>query len=104
MALYNCVCCNFKTTRLANYDSHMTQKHHISSKNHVEVSHDQGEECHTVMGYICKYCGKEYTQSSSVSKHVKYSCEKNSDEDLKELVRLKLVHYNRQEMSMKNDK
>jgi len=38
--------------------------------------------------YLCKYCEKEYNHKSSLSKHIKYSCTKNKDEDLKELVRL----------------
>jgi ATP-dependent Clp protease ATP-binding subunit ClpA len=36
----------------------------------------------------CKYCGQSYKHKSSLSKHIKYSCTKNKDEDLKELVRL----------------
>jgi hypothetical protein len=39
-------------------------------------------------GIFCKYCEKEYKHKSSLSKHIKYSCTKNKDEDLKELVRL----------------
>ena len=38
--------------------------------------------------YKCKYCEKEYNHKSSLSKHIKYTCTKNQDEDLKELVRL----------------
>ena len=38
--------------------------------------------------YFCKYCDREYNHKSSLSKHIKYSCTKNKDEDLKELVRL----------------
>jgi hypothetical protein len=41
-----------------------------------------------VKKYKCKYCEKEYNHKSSLSKHIKYSCTKNNDEDLKELVRL----------------
>ena len=38
--------------------------------------------------YCCKYCDKKYKHKQSVTKHIKYSCTKNNDEDLKELVRL----------------
>ena len=38
--------------------------------------------------YECSYCGKSYKYSQGLSKHVKYSCKKNKDEDMKELARL----------------
>ena len=38
--------------------------------------------------YPCKYCGKEFKYRSGVSKHIKYSCKQNKDEDIKELARL----------------
>tara|TARA_B100001094_G_scaffold324284_1_gene376646 strand:+ start:683 stop:1534 length:852 start_codon:yes stop_codon:yes gene_type:complete len=40
------------------------------------------------MKHICKYCGKEYKHRPGLSRHIKYSCQKNEDEDLKELVKL----------------
>jgi hypothetical protein len=41
-----------------------------------------------VSQYTCKYCEHSYRHKSSLSKHIKYSCTKNKDEDLTELVRL----------------
>jgi hypothetical protein len=38
--------------------------------------------------FTCKYCSQKYKYKQSLSKHVKYSCTKNKDEDLKELTRL----------------
>ena len=38
--------------------------------------------------YECKYCDKVFKHQSSLSKHIKYSCKHNKDEDLKELARL----------------
>lgn len=38
--------------------------------------------------FQCKYCDKNFKHHSSLSKHVKYTCKKNKDEDLKELARL----------------
>ena len=38
--------------------------------------------------YICKYCKKEFKYSQGLSKHVRYNCKFNKDEDLKELARL----------------
>jgi hypothetical protein len=51
----------------------------------VEISHELVE---ISQKYKCKYCEKEYNHRSSLSKHIKYSCSNNKDEDLKELVRL----------------
>lgn len=36
----------------------------------------------------CKYCEKVFKFASGVSRHIKYSCKKNNDEDIKELARL----------------
>jgi hypothetical protein len=36
----------------------------------------------------CKYCEQQFKHSSSMARHIKYSCTKNKDEDLVELVRL----------------
>jgi hypothetical protein len=38
--------------------------------------------------YACKYCNKVLKHQSSLSRHIKYSCKYNKDEDLKELARL----------------
>ena len=38
--------------------------------------------------FICKYCNKAYKYSQGLSKHIKYTCKKNKDEDLQELVKL----------------
>jgi hypothetical protein len=36
----------------------------------------------------CKYCYKTFTHKNSMYRHIKYTCKKSKDEDLKELVRL----------------
>ena len=36
----------------------------------------------------CKYCDKTFHWPSGLSRHIKYYCKHNKDEDLKELVRL----------------
>lgn len=38
--------------------------------------------------YSCKYCDQCFKFRQSMYRHIKYSCTKNNDEDLKELVRL----------------
>ena len=76
---YVCEYCNFHSIRRTNYDRHLlSQKHikNIENKPFIQEIYD------------CKYCGKIYKHKQSVLKHIKYTCNKNKDEDLKELVRL----------------
>ena len=42
----------------------------------------------TAAPYFCKYCDQCFKFKQSMYRHIKYSCTKNQDEDLKELVRL----------------
>jgi len=42
----------------------------------------------TLPSYVCKYCEQSFKFRQSMYRHIKYSCTKNKDEDLKELVRL----------------
>ena len=52
---------------------------------------------------ICSYCDKIYKHKSSLSKHIKYSCNKNKDEDFKELARLlNLQTQHQQEQDLKH--
>ena len=74
---YNCELCKYKTTHQTNYKKHLTSNKH--KRNEDEFNKKQ---------FSCKYCGQMYHHKQSVNKHIKYSCTKNKDEDLKELVRL----------------
>jgi hypothetical protein len=61
--------------RRDNYERHLeTAKHKKYFKSKPKVSID--------VTYDCKYCGKSFKHKQSVSKHIKYSCPKNKDEDL----------------------
>ena len=74
---FECKCCKYKTIYKTNFDKHLlTTKH----KKNSEIVDDKP--------FTCKYCSQKYKYKQSLSKHVKYSCTKNKDEDLKELVRL----------------
>jgi len=103
---FTCGCCNYTTKFKSNYSKHMfTDKHLLNyKKTHVTKSEKipvvkvskvsqklakvRIELAKVSQKYLCKYCEKEYNHKSSLSKHIKYSCTKNKDEDLKELVRL----------------
>jgi len=114
---YKCDCCNYTTKSNSNYHKHIrTPKHKnmfnkttldkgvksdnigsnsISESSQMlanfsqklaEISQPLAEISQKVLE--CKYCEQQFKHSSSLSKHIKYRCMKNKDEDLKELVRL----------------
>jgi hypothetical protein len=107
---FTCECCHYSTMFKSNYVKHLSSNKHIihkykqtpafkcdvtkASPELAEVSQKLAEvsqklaEVSPKVGIFCKYCEKEYKHKSSLSKHIKYSCTKNKDEDLKELVRL----------------
>ena len=70
---YVCEGCDYTTTNVANYKKHLETKKH---KALVDTP------------YVCKYCEKVFKFRQSMYRHIKYTCKKNNDEDLKELVRL----------------
>ena len=83
--VYTCECCKYNTKYKANYTKHLkTEKHLLFNKtiNTASVSAMDPSQ------FICKYCEQEFTFKQSMFRHIKYSCTKNKDEDLKELVRL----------------
>ena len=112
--MFRCEMCNYETKIKANYGKHTQSNKHVwiceqanlkridvyktpdsSSIHHVlaevsqklaEVSPKLAEVSPKV--FECKYCLQQFKHKSSRSKHIKYSCMKNKDEDLKELVRL----------------
>ena len=92
-----CDCCNYQTKVKANYNKHLLTEKHIKvsqklaeispklamvSQKLAKISHE------TTTLFKCKYCEQGYKHKSSLSKHIKYSCNKNKTEDLTELVRL----------------
>jgi len=74
---HNCELCKYKTNHQTNYKKHLMSNKH--KRNQEELNKKQ---------FSCKYCGQMYHHKQSVNKHIKYSCTKNKDEDLKELTRL----------------
>jgi len=74
---YHCECCNYSTIYKTHYEKHEKTKKHENNKNLIVNPK-----------FVCKYCSQEYKHKQSLSKHIKYSCTKNKDEDVKELIRL----------------
>jgi hypothetical protein len=100
---YKCECCLFFTKKKYNYDKHILSTKHKLLENKsvvsqklvevspklVEVSPKLAKNSNEISNlFKCKYCEQGYKHKSSLSKHIKYSCNKNKTEDLTELVRL----------------
>ena len=81
---YVCNDCNYTTSLLANYKQHLKTKKHNKNINE----------------FICKYCSKSFKYNQSMYRHIKYTCSKNKDEDLKELVRLMNLQLEQQRNQM----
>ena len=97
---YYCNHCDYDAKIKGNYDKHLkTKKHREKAKCYPNVIQNypllskcypnviQKEQQMTKLNE-CKYCGKIYKYRSGLSKHIKYTCKKNKDEDFKELARL----------------
>ena len=99
MPLYTCKCCQFSTMIKTHYTNHLKTKKHQNCSSNVAFcspnvafcsSNDDFPEKKTKPKkvYECKYCKKILQHHTSLSRHIKYSCKQNKDEDLKELARL----------------
>ena len=87
MSKYYCSHCDYDAKVKGNYMKHLkTKKHQEKAKCYPNVI--QNEEKAVKPANQCKYCGKVYKYRSGLSKHIKYTCKKNKDEDFKELARL----------------
>jgi len=104
MSTYDCKCCNFSTKLKSNYTRHLkTNKHKNVIQSYPKLSKviQMLSKCYpnVIQSYPnnelvsekqhrCKYCDKTYKYRSGLSKHIKYTCKKNKDEDFQELARL----------------
>ena len=78
--IYKCACCRFYTDVLYNYKRHCLSKKHIINLTIIQPIKQYK--------FTCQYCEKVFSFKQSMYKHIKYTCTKNKDEDMKELVRL----------------
>jgi len=98
MNVYFCKSCNYKSSLMSHYNRHLkTGKHHKNTENSTQIQQlfsidstktQQLLNIKCDKKYNCKYCGKNFKHMQSMYRHIKYSCKKNKDEDLNELVRL----------------
>ena len=109
---YNCKCCNYTTLKRFNYDKHLASVKHNRVKEKTQgqpvVIFEASQSQHQVISespqvaekvandFTCKYCEQKFKFKQSMYRHIKYTCTKNNDEDLKELVRLMNIQMEQQ--------
>jgi RNase H-fold protein (predicted Holliday junction resolvase) len=91
---YYCECCNYFTTVKCNYNKHLCSKKHKKSTQSQHLVNKKSTFSQQLVNPVnlskipCKYCDKRFTTKQAMYRHIKYTCKKNKDEDLKELARL----------------
>ena len=91
---YYCECCDYGTDHKPNFERHLlSKKHEKSTQNQQKVNIESTQSQQKVniersFFINCKYCNKSFTTKQAMYRHIKYTCKKNKDEDLKEFVRL----------------
>ena len=101
---YYCECCEFRSSLKSNFERHLKTKKHLE-RNKKEQKGNKKEQngykkeqflypkknkknINMIKVVVCQYCDKEFSTVKSKNRHIKYTCKKNKDEDMKELVRL----------------
>ena len=91
---YFCKLCEYNTNLVSHYNRHLqTDKHQKRVKNSTQIQQLFSIDSTQIqqklnLNFVCKYCNKTFKHMQSMYRHIKYSCKKNKDEDLNELVRL----------------
>jgi hypothetical protein len=99
MPFYTCNSCQYSTKLKVDYERHLKTKKHQKNSSNVALCSPNVALCSLNVAfsekkakpkkvYECKYCKKILQHHTSLSRHIKYSCKQNKDEDLKELARL----------------
>jgi len=94
--VYQCEECKFSTKIKSHYARHLLTAKHITNLEVAKLNQKLAKVSQKVekssqkeaVHFMCEYCDQSYKYKSSLAKHIKYSCTKSKDEDLKELVRL----------------
>ena len=131
MPLYNCELCKFSTPLKGNYKVHLSSsKHDLRCKVNAIPAPSQSivipesplRQLESPLGqsvvipetppvvekvareFKCKYCDQKFKFKQSMYRHIKYTCTKNKDEDLKELVRLMNIQIEQQKNELQSQK
>jgi hypothetical protein len=124
MPIFVCSLCNFTTPLKSNYTVHVSSKKHTrfveieaalkQPEQKPEIKSNKNEHVDNIPTtkvkekeepeFACKYCDKRFTFRQSMNRHIKYTCTKNKDEDLKELVRLMNIQIEQQKNELQSQK
>ena len=97
MSKYYCVSCDYDAKVKSSFDKHLKTKKHMNASKSQHLVNQKSTFSQpkvnilpgqVVTPFQCHYCFKFFKFKQSMYKHIKYSCKKNKDEDLKELARL----------------
>ena len=94
--VYQCEECKFTTKIKSHYARHLLTTKHLTNLEVAKLNQKLAKVSQKVdkssqnraLHFTCEYCDQSYKHKSSLAKHIKYTCTKSKDEDLKELVRL----------------
>jgi hypothetical protein len=108
---FNCEICVFTTHKKYNFEKHLrSQRHFINEKRPklqtkiaeiIPVVAEIIPDVPAAIEFKCKQCEKSYRHHSSLSKHVKNSCNKNKN-DITDLVRVLYNRLIKQENKLEN--
>jgi hypothetical protein len=70
---YNCILCDFSTSRKSNIEKHYLTRKHLSKSEHVTLSNKKEAKSSNIITYICENCNKEYKNRTGLWRHKK-SC------------------------------
>lgn len=96
---FTCERCEYTTKIKCNFEKHLSSKRHLVKisipinpkppENHLPMHPETTPAAEEIPDmFPCKYCDQKFVFKQSMYRHIKYSCKKNTDEDMKELVRL----------------
>lgn len=106
--VYRCECCKYTTDKKFNYEKHLlTVRHRLIEKNQQQLQTTQKQHVDlekVATEFRCKYCDNKFRFKQSMYRHIKYTCSKNKDEDLKELVELLKKRIEQQEINIETQK
>ena len=85
---YYCECCNYYAKVKSSFDKHLQTKKHKKSTQSQHLVNPKSTLVNPKSTFCCKYCEKGFTTKQAMYRHIKYTCKKNEDEDLQELVKL----------------